>query len=311
MPRDHARINLDIWGNDDWLDLSPFAQHLYFVLYTWPPSLCGAGDWQPQKVAARARGWTVPNVLDATDELVAGDFVLLDLDTEEYLIRSWIKHDTLYRVQNMAVSVANARAALASRILRGVVVHEVLKLRKSEPNLESWKRDAVVKMLDQRAIDPGDVEWSSPWASPRVSPWASGSVSTKGAPQPSPSVSGRATPCPTPTPNSHSSTDGPRARGCRLPDDWTPPADVIAEMRAECPDVDLKAEHKVFTDFWKGKSGKDATKNDWPATWRNWMRREQKSKQRQDKTPNGSTVDDKVNGWLNLLPSGAGRELES
>ena len=48
-------------------------------------------------------------------------------------------------------------------------------------------------------------------------------------------------------------------------------------MRDECPDVDLKAEHRVFTDFWKGKSGKDATKADWDATWRNWMRREQKT----------------------------------
>jgi hypothetical protein len=204
VPRDHSRIHTDIWGDDDWLDLSPGAQHLYFVLYTWPPSLCGAGDWQPRKVAARAAGWTVPSVLDAAEELVAGDFTLIDLDTEEYLLRSWIKHDTLYRVQNMAVSIANARAALASRTLRGVVVHEVLKLRDSEPKLDSWNKDAVVKMLGQKAIDPSDVEWPSPWDSPSASSWASGKVSPKDQPEPSPSASGRATPAPTPSPNSHS-----------------------------------------------------------------------------------------------------------
>jgi hypothetical protein len=42
--RDHARVNLDIWGDDDWRDLTPPAQHLYFTLYTDPElSFCGAG----------------------------------------------------------------------------------------------------------------------------------------------------------------------------------------------------------------------------------------------------------------------------
>lgn len=312
MARDHTRIHTDIWGDDDWLDLSPQAQHLYFVLTTWPPSLCGSGDWQPRKVAARARGWTVPDVLDAAEELVAGDFTLIDIDTEEYLLRSWIKHDGLYRVQNMAVSVANARAALASRTLRGVVVHEVLKLRKSEPNLDSWNRDPVQKMLDQKAVDPDEVDWSSPWDSPSVSGWSRGNASPKVAPETSPSDSSRATALlPTPTPSSHSTKDGPRTRGCRLPDGWTPSAELIAEMRTECPGVDLKAEHRVFTDFWKGKSGKDATKADWDATWRNWMRREQKSQRtRGEQSRSGSAVDEKFNGWMDMANSTPGRELE-
>jgi hypothetical protein len=44
-------------------------------------------------------------------------------------------------------------------------------------------------------------------------------------------------------------------------------------MRTEHPIVDLKAEHAKFVDYWHAKSGKDATKNDWNATWRNWIRR--------------------------------------
>lgn len=276
MPRDHTRIHTDIWGDDEWLDLSPEAQHLYFVLYTWPPSLCGGGDWQPRKIAARARGWSVPAVLDAAEELVAGEFLLIDIDTEEYLLRSWVKHDGLYRVQNMAVSVSNARANLASRLLKGVVVHEVSKLRKSEPDLESWKKDAVRNMLDQRAVDPDDIEWSSPWASPSVSHWASSKASPgdspSGTPKPSPRASSSPTPSPTPAPNSHSQEIGPRSRGTRLPDNWQPAPEVIAQMRSDHPNIDLRVEHAKFVDYWRGKAGKDGRKCDWNATWRNWIR---------------------------------------
>lgn len=271
MPRDHSRIHLDIWGDDDWLDVSPAAQHLYFVLYTWPPTLCGAGDWQPRKIAARSRGWTVPTILDAAEELVNGGFVLIDLDTEEYLIRSWVKHDGLYRVQNMAISVANARANLASRQLRGVVVHEVAKLRKAEPGLDSWNKDPVKKMLDQKAVDPSDTDWPSPWDSPSASSWARGKDRPDTTGEPSPSASTSPTPCPTPTPNSQSQK--PEARGSRLPAGWEPPADVVAQMRSEHPGIDLRAEHAKFTDYWIGKAGKDARKADWTATWRNWIRR--------------------------------------
>jgi Helix-turn-helix domain len=61
-------------------------------------------------------------------------------------------------------------------------------------------------------------------------------------------------------------------RATRLESDWIPDAELIAEMRAECPTIDLQAEHRKFVDFWCSKSGKDATKLDWRRTWRNWIR---------------------------------------
>lgn len=295
MARDHTRIRTDIWGDDDWLDLSPQAQHLYLVLTTQPTlSFCGSGDWQPKKIAARAAGWTADQVCEAGAELQDGLFLLLDLDTDEFLIRSWIKHDTLYRVQNMAVSMANARGALASRKLRAVVVHEVLKLRDSEPNLESWKKDAVVKMLAQKALDPSTESWASPWVRGKASP----SVSPKDVPEASPSDSGRATPSPSPAPNSSSSTERPRKRGTRLPEGWEPEESVIRSMREERPDVDLRAEHRKFVDHWTAKAGKDGVKLDWNATWRNWIRNARPSPHMQAAGPNAGDV--KVNDWLAL-----------
>lgn len=64
-----------------------------------------------------------------------------------------------------------------------------------------------------------------------------------------------------------------RKRASRLPEGWMPRQDVIEQMRAECSHVDLEAEHRKFQDHWAAASGKSATKLDWDATWRNWIRR--------------------------------------
>jgi hypothetical protein len=52
-----------------------------------------------------------------------------------------------------------------------------------------------------------------------------------------------------------------------------PDQELLAQMRQECPIVDLQAEHRRFVDFWIAKPGREGTKLDWPATWRNWVRR--------------------------------------
>lgn len=66
-----------------------------------------------------------------------------------------------------------------------------------------------------------------------------------------------------------------RARGSRISPDWMPEADLIQTMRDECPQVNLEAEHRVFIDYWIAQPGQKGVKTDWPATWRNWMRRKQ------------------------------------
>lgn len=65
---------------------------------------------------------------------------------------------------------------------------------------------------------------------------------------------------------------GARKRGTRLPENWLPSPLTRQAMAKEFPSVDLKMEHDKFTDYWAAKAGKDGTKLDWDATWRNWIR---------------------------------------
>lgn len=61
-------------------------------------------------------------------------------------------------------------------------------------------------------------------------------------------------------------------RGSRLPQGWEPTEELRRQMAEERPDVNLYAEHLKFVDHWTAKTGRDATKLDWAATWRNWIR---------------------------------------
>lgn len=78
------------------------------------------------------------------------------------------------------------------------------------------------------------------------------------------------------------------ARGSRITHDWMPSQELINQMRQECPTVDLEAEHKVFIDYFLGAPGSKGVKLDWPATWRNWMRRKQNEAPRRYPTQSSS-----------------------
>ena len=64
----------------------------------------------------------------------------------------------------------------------------------------------------------------------------------------------------------------PKKRATRLPADWAPTPDQIAWARSERKDINPATEASKFRDYWIAKAGRDATKLDWDATWRNWVR---------------------------------------
>ena len=67
------------------------------------------------------------------------------------------------------------------------------------------------------------------------------------------------------------------ARASRLPADWALPEQWLIWTRTERTDWPIPYVRGVadqFRDYWVAKPGKDGTKLDWEATWRNWIRRE-------------------------------------
>ena len=68
---------------------------------------------------------------------------------------------------------------------------------------------------------------------------------------------------------------GSAKRATRLTENWLPSSDSVAKVRTDCPNVDAKAEHPTFIDYWIAQPGQKGVKTNWDATWRNWMRRKQ------------------------------------
>ena len=65
-----------------------------------------------------------------------------------------------------------------------------------------------------------------------------------------------------------------RAPATRLPDDWLPGEPLTRWCETECPGFDWQRETEIFRDYWKAAPGAKGRKQDWPAVWRNWMRRD-------------------------------------
>lgn len=67
----------------------------------------------------------------------------------------------------------------------------------------------------------------------------------------------------------------PASRASRLSPDWLPSEESKAIARRDAPNVDHRAEHAVFVDYWIAQPGQKGVKTNWDSTWRNWMRRKE------------------------------------
>lgn len=202
MARDHARINVAVWGDPDFRALPPQAQHLYLLLWSSPAlTYCGTHDWRPARLAGLASGWAKDDVEAAAACLAARHFVVIDDDREEILLRSWMRFDGLLKQPRMAISCVTAYAAVASDLIRSVVVAELLRIREDSPDLTCWTDRRVAEVLEHPAAEPKG--WPTP-----IDPFGDGVTPavTPGLGQTHPkvsgSVSGRATPAPSPAPHS-------------------------------------------------------------------------------------------------------------
>lgn len=76
------------------------------------------------------------------------------------------------------------------------------------------------------------------------------------------------------------STSEAAKRGTRLPDTFEVTPAMVAWARERTPLVDGPRATEKFINYWTAATGRNAVKLDWPATWRNWMLREQEQIER-------------------------------
>lgn len=165
MAREKASINIDIWSDDDFRDLTDAAQSLYFKLTTHPKlDYCGVTEFHPGRLAAMSREMTADDVMIAAQELSGQYFIVVDQGTDEVLVRSFVRWDGLLKQPRLAVSAAKAYGAIASNKIRAVVVHELARYRRENPDLGAWEKPQIKTVLRQNSVPVRetvtDLEWS-------------------------------------------------------------------------------------------------------------------------------------------------------
>lgn len=140
MAREYARIRVSINGDDEFEALPADAQWLYTRVLLTDASLSAAGiaDWRPSRLTVKAADMTKARLVAAAAVLERRRFVLFDLDTEEVLVRSYIRSDELLRNPKMAVAVVKAYGAVASKSLRAAIISEIKRVRSESPDFSCW-----------------------------------------------------------------------------------------------------------------------------------------------------------------------------
>src|SRR3990170_6574928 len=241
MARDYANIQTSIWGNPDVRALPPMQQWLYLQMWTHPDlTYAGVLDWRPGKnLAPLSEGTSAQEIRDLIPLLQERRFVVLDEDTEEILLRSYFRHDGLLKNPSTAVSMANAYASTGSNMIRGVTIHELLRLREEHPDWKGWTLSQVVSIMKHPAVDPLSIPGFGPSSAGRVTPLI--------APKPAPEVAPRSTTTATTTATEASllaDAGEAKLKESRLPKSWAPtPAHfALAKERS----IDIAAEADAF-----------------------------------------------------------------
>ena len=147
-----------------------------------------------------------------------------------------------------------------------VVVKDYLDYQPSAEQIRS-KRDKERERWQRRASSPAAAIPSAPTPRGVAPPSASTPPASQPQPQPDTYVSesgAHSAPAPTTT---------KRPRGTRIPDPFIVTDDMVTWAETELPRFDWTRETVRFKDHWLAAAGAKGVKQDWPATWRNWMRR--------------------------------------
>lgn len=120
----YARLQRSIWDDDDFAALTPHAKLVYLHLFSHrKTTTCGLLDLMPARWA-RVLAMPLGDVEEAVTALEAARFVLVDVDTAELVIRTYVRHDVDLTRAHMAKGVWNAWEQVESPRLRTELLAE-------------------------------------------------------------------------------------------------------------------------------------------------------------------------------------------
>ena len=129
MPRSHGRIMTSIWTDRDFIALNAKCQRLYMFLVS-QSDLTHAGllPLRPRRWASKVADQDTADICAVLDHLARQQFVVLDEDTEELLIRTFVRNDGVYKQPKVMLRMREDAQMIESPRLRAAFLAELTRL---------------------------------------------------------------------------------------------------------------------------------------------------------------------------------------
>jgi hypothetical protein len=133
MARQYAKVYASIWRDREFVGLSPEAQRLYLLVLSQPGiTNCGVVPYTPRRWARLAAGVSVGEIEDAVHELQEARFVIVDDETEEIWIRSFIRHDGVLKTPQLRQAMHREAGHVQSERIRSGIAQELAQDSESD-----------------------------------------------------------------------------------------------------------------------------------------------------------------------------------
>lgn len=126
---EYGKLLSRIWSDPEFVGLDARPQQVYCMLISYSTrNLAGVLPLTLKRWAKSTRDGSVANVSEALAELETARFVVVDWDTEEVLIRTYIRNDEVYRQPNLMKSARKSALQTESESLRWALHDELSRI---------------------------------------------------------------------------------------------------------------------------------------------------------------------------------------
>ncbi len=203
-------------------------------------------------------GWSADTVAHCIQELVDKKVIERDPETSLLRILGWWGHNSIENA-NVAKHVTKEIAALPACAVKEQLIEAVLMLN----GLHSTVKQTLSKGLGKPFQNPSETA-SEPFAEPFRNQEPNLTEPNKSEPMAPADAGAR-----------KNGVKKPKERGSRIDPGWRPDDEDRQFARSQgFTDAEIGRIAAGFVDYWVAKSGPNAVKLDWSATWRNWVRKE-------------------------------------
>lgn len=147
MARDHARIYTRIWSDPDWRKLTGAEQRAYLLVASDAGlTYCGVAAATVKRWAQQSSDTPERAFRKALEGLAERRFLVLDNDTEEVLVRAYMRADRVMRLPNVAKAAHAAYGSVHSPVLRAhtlIELHRIAEGPASEYHATTFTDDCV------------------------------------------------------------------------------------------------------------------------------------------------------------------------